>query len=96
MQLRGERAGQVVSRYVVKRTKRSAYRTQPRGARKQDQVPIFFLGENLDSVHDASGSEEGVGLIGRFVAFRPKGRGFESHSSRHVGTLGKSFTCHCL
>ena len=32
-------------------------------------------------------------LIGRFVAFRPKGRGFKSHSSRHVGTLGKSFAC---
>ena len=31
-------------------------------------------------------------LIGRFYAFRPKGHGFESRSSRHVGTLGKSFT----
>ena len=31
-------------------------------------------------------------LIGRFITFHPKGRGFESHSSRHVGTLGKSFT----
>src|SRR6218665_2908795 len=30
--------------------------------------------------------------IGRFDAFHPKGRGFESRSSRHVGTLGKSFT----
>ena len=29
-------------------------------------------------------------LIGRFVAFRPKGRGFESGSSRRVGTFGKS------
>src|SRR6218665_1823858 len=35
-------------------------------------------------------------LIGRFVAFRPKGRGFESRSSRHTGTLGKSFTRSCL
>ena len=35
-------------------------------------------------------------LIGRFVAFRPKGREFESRSSRHVGTLGKSFTRSCL
>src|SRR6218665_2525348 len=35
-------------------------------------------------------------LIGRYVAFRPKGRWFESHSSRHVGTLGKSFTRSCL
>src|SRR6218665_3940134 len=28
--------------------------------------------------------------------FQPKGRGFDSRSSRHVGTLGKSFTCSCL
>ncbi len=35
-------------------------------------------------------------LIGRFDAFRPKSRGFESRSSRHVGTLGKSFTHSCL
>ena len=31
-------------------------------------------------------------LIDRFVGFCPKGREFESRSSRHVGTLGKSFT----
>ena len=30
-------------------------------------------------------------LIGRFVAFCPKGREFESHASRHEGILGKSF-----
>ena len=35
-------------------------------------------------------------LIGRFVAFRPKGRGFEFRSNRHIGTLGKSFTRRCL
>src|SRR6218665_731342 len=29
--------------------------------------------------------------IGRAEAFRQKGRGFESRSSHHVGTLGKSF-----
>jgi len=29
-------------------------------------------------------------------AFRPKGHGFESHSSRHVGTLSKSLTRSCL
>ena len=34
--------------------------------------------------------------IGRSHAFRPKGRGFESRSSRHLGTLGKSFTRSCL
>ena len=26
----------------------------------------------------------------RYSAFRPEGHRFESHSSRHVGTLGKS------
>ena len=28
--------------------------------------------------------------------FQPEGCGFDSRSSRHVGTLGKSFTCSCL
>jgi len=28
--------------------------------------------------------------------FQPEGRGFDSRSSRHAGTLGKSFTCSCL
>ena len=35
-------------------------------------------------------------LIGRFVAFRPRGRRFEFRSSRHIGTLSKSFTRSCL
>src|SRR6218665_1050226 len=35
-------------------------------------------------------------LSGRFDALPPEGRRFESHSSRHVGTLGKSFTRSCL
>ena len=34
--------------------------------------------------------------IGRVDAFRPDGRWFESRSSRHVGTLSKSFTYSCL
>ena len=34
--------------------------------------------------------------IGRVEAFQPDGRGFESRSSRHVGTLGKFLTCSCL
>src|SRR6218665_2178105 len=32
---------------------------------------------------------------GKFVALRPQGCRFEPHSSRHVGTLGKSFTRSC-
>ena len=36
------------------------------------------------------------GALGRDDAFRPEGRGFESISSRRVGTLGKSFTYSCL
>ena len=35
-------------------------------------------------------------LIGRFVTFHQESRGFESCSSRHVETLGKSFTYSCL
>ena len=31
-----------------------------------------------------------------FDALHLEGRRFESHSSRHVGTLGKSFTRNCL
>ena len=35
-------------------------------------------------------------VIDRFIAFHPNGRGFESRSSRYIGTLGKSFTRSCL
>jgi len=35
-------------------------------------------------------------LNGRFGALHLEGRKFESHSSRHVGTLGKCFTRSCL
>src|SRR6218665_992373 len=31
-------------------------------------------------------------LIGRVESCRPDGRGFQSNSSRHVGTVGKQFT----
>ena len=34
--------------------------------------------------------------IGRVEAFRSKGRGFESRTNRHAGTLGKSLTHNCL
>src|SRR6218665_2369078 len=34
--------------------------------------------------------------IGKDEAFRTEGRGFESRSSRHIGTLGKSLTRSCL
>ena len=34
--------------------------------------------------------------IGWFDTFQPEGRGFESRSIRHVGTLDKSFTRSCL
>ena len=34
--------------------------------------------------------------IGRVDAFRPKGYGFDSRSSHHLGTLGKSFARNCL
>ena len=34
--------------------------------------------------------------LGWVDSFQPEGRGFDSRSSRQVGTLGKSFTCSCL
>ena len=37
-----------------------------------------------------------MGHIGRVEAFRPEGCGFESRSSSHVGTLGKSLAHSCL
>src|SRR6218665_4218287 len=37
-----------------------------------------------------------VWRFGRVDAFRPKDHGFDSRFSRHVGTLGKSFTHSCL
>ena len=39
---------------------------------------------------------QGVVASGGFGAFGVEGRWFESHSSPHVGTLGKSFTRRCL
>src|SRR6218665_1201834 len=41
-------------------------------------------------------SECDCGRGGGSLPFRPNGRGFKSRSSRHVGTLGKSFTHSCL
>ena len=37
-----------------------------------------------------------VRRIARVDAFRPKGHGFDSRSSRHVWTSGKFFTHSCL
>jgi len=37
-----------------------------------------------------------VWRIDRIDAFRPKGHGLDNRSSRHVRTLGKSFTYRCL
>ena len=37
-----------------------------------------------------------VWCIGWVDVFRPKGHGFDSRSSCHVGTLGKSLTRNCL
>src|SRR6218665_1028473 len=36
------------------------------------------------------------GALSLVYPFRPKGHGFDSRSSHHVGTLGKSFTHSCL
>src|SRR6218665_1410906 len=39
---------------------------------------------------------EQVGRDGALVKSQPEGRGFDSRSSRQVGTSGKSFTDSCL
>src|SRR6218665_3002933 len=36
------------------------------------------------------------GALAETMTFNGQGRGFDSRSSRHVGTLGKSFTYSCL
>ena len=47
----------------------------------------------FDGEEDTSGEWY---LSGKFGALCPEGHRFESHSGRHVGTLGKSFTHSCL
>src|SRR6218665_31480 len=49
---------------------------------RQTNIKIKFVG--------CRGSVVGLG------PFRPEGRRFESHSSRHIGTFEKSFTRSCL
>src|SRR6218665_1938841 len=62
--------------------------------------PFTYINQSINqSINQPTNQPFNCGvwwLIGRFVAFNPKGRRFESHSSCHVGTLGKSFTRSCL
>jgi len=46
--------------------------------------------------HDIDSTNVPVWCIGRVNAFRPKGHEFDSRSSHHVGTLGKSLAHNCL
>ena len=46
----------------------------------------------LQALHNAQERGGSIVVIGAFGA---EGRWFESHSSRHVGTLGKSITRSC-
>ena len=58
--------------------------------------------EHLVHVKHGMSSEHMYSLCGTWWRlgwdddFQPEGRGFDSRSSRHVGTLGKFFTCSCL
>ena len=65
-----------------------------------DIVSDIFLGAEFFILEFPSRIYSSCSLIcwsiGRVEAFRPEGRGFESRSSRHVGTLGMSLTCSCL
>src|SRR6218665_1954848 len=56
----------------------------------------FFLGRKVQERTMTFVLHSDTRLIGRFCVFRPKGRGFESRSNRHVGTLDKYFTRSCL
>ena len=53
-------------------------------------VTYFMNGPKEDAIKGR------VWRNGRFDACRPKGHGFDSRSSRHVGTLGKFFCHSCL
>src|SRR6218665_1925622 len=55
------------------------------------------LGNSLSNSVSQSLTHAGARwLSGKFGALRPESRRFESHSSRHLRTLGKSFTRKCL
>ena len=66
----------------------------------QVKIQNDLLQDNvMMTMDDGATSVEYVGRGGpirRFVTFRPKGHGFESRSSRHIWTFGKSFTCRWL
>ena len=62
----------------------------PRGAPRQRGAPCH--GTNGTMVNPAQRRWR----IGLADAFHPKGHGFDSRSSRHLGTLGKSFTHSCM
>ena len=52
---------------------------------------------NLFTVHVSNMIHSGTWWrLGWDDDFQPEGRGIDSRSSRHVGTLGKFFTCSCL
>ena len=58
---------------------------KPRGQRLKTNALIIVI------IHKGHG-----GWVVVFGAFGEEGCWFESHSSRHIGTLGKSFTRSCL
>ena len=51
---------------------------------------VIFTGKNLDKYSTIIIVERGGSVVN---AVRPEGCRFESHSSRHVETLDKSFAC---
>ena len=63
---------------------------------KKNYVPHALLPQ-IRPIRYSLWKEGGVWwLNGKFDALLQEGRSFESHFSRHVGTLGKSFTRSCL
>src|SRR6218665_3231944 len=64
-------------------------------------LDLYFSGSSVGHNLIQSNAEGGTWwlsgkLSDKFGAFRSEGRRFESHSNRHVWTLGKYFTRSCL
>ena len=60
----------------------------------RSQIQLFFAA--MQDGHHVLQLQPSLGawlLGGKFGVLHPDSRGFESHSTHHVGTLGKSFTC---
>src|SRR6218665_908790 len=60
---------------------------------------VKFLSNNKQNAHNKNNTYRHIcrewWLCGKFGALSPEGRRFESHSSHHVGNVGKFFPHNC-